>query len=208
MALIATKTTKNSIPPLAPDTYTARCIGVVDLGEQHSETFNNYAHKVLLIFEVCGETVDVDGEAKPRWLSKDFTLSLSEKAALYKTITTWFNRPPSDIELRDGFDLSLLLNRPAMLSVAVTEKGDAQYNNITAITAVPKSITVPEATSDQLWFDISEWDQATFDKLPVWMQERIKASTEYRTKLPQGTTEIDIPADNTGAGDPNGDIPF
>lgn len=204
MSLIAKKTTKNTIPPLAPDTYTGRCIGVVDCGEQHSETFNNYAHKVLLIFEVCGETVDVDGEAKPRWLSKDFTLSLNEKSSLYKTVTTWFNAPPAE----DEFDLALMLNRPAMLSVAVTEKGDAQYNAITAITAVPKSMKVAEAISEQLWFDISEWDQDTFDKLPVWMQERIKSSTEYRTKLPQGTADIDIPETVDDAGDPNGDIPF
>jgi hypothetical protein len=193
MALIAKKTSGNTVPPLAADTYTARCIGIVDCGEQHNETFNNYSHKVLLLFEVCGETVDIDGEAKPRWLSKAYTLSLNTKSAMYKMITAWFNHEPTDEEAANGFDLTLMLNRPALLSVSLAEKEDRKYNSITAITAVPKSIAVPEAESELIFFDISEWDQAVFDKLPTWIQDRIKKSTEYCERMPGGAKEIDIP---------------
>jgi len=192
MSIIAKKTAKSSVPPLAADTYTARCIGVVDLGEQRSEKFNKWQHKVLLIFEVIGEKVDVDGEQKPRWLSNEFTLSLSDKSLLYKTIQTWFNRDLTDAEAGNGFDLALLLNRPAMLTVGIKEKNDSTFNRITAITSVPKSITVPEAESEQIYFDISEWDEEVFGKLPEWMRNRIKNSAEYQQRLPQGVENIDI----------------
>lgn len=197
MAIIAKKSSSD-IQPLAAGVYTGRCIGVVDAGEQYSERYKNWTHKVILIFEISGEKVNVDGEMKPRWLSKDFSLSLSERAALYKMITTWFNREPNEHEMADGFDLAILLNRPATLSVTVVEKNDARFNNITAILSVPASVNVPDAESEELYFDISEWDDAVFDKLPGWMKERIKRSAEYQKRLPQGVENIDIPDEPEG----------
>lgn len=45
--------------------YIATCVGVVDLGEQYSEKFKNYRNEVQFIWELSGETVEVDGEVNP-----------------------------------------------------------------------------------------------------------------------------------------------
>lgn len=73
---------KPKTPPVEPGVYIAICIGVVDLGEQYSEKFKNYANKVKFIWELVGETIEVDGEQKPRQLSKEFTFSISKKGSL------------------------------------------------------------------------------------------------------------------------------
>lgn len=72
---------KPKTPPVEPGVYIAICIGVVDLGEQYSEKFKNYANKVKFIWELVGETIEVDGEQKPRQLSKEFTFSISKRGA-------------------------------------------------------------------------------------------------------------------------------
>lgn len=61
---------KPKAPPVEPGVYIAICVGVVDLGEQYSEKFKNYSNKVKFIWELVGETIEVDGEQKPRQLSK------------------------------------------------------------------------------------------------------------------------------------------
>jgi hypothetical protein len=179
MALLAKKKTKSSVPPLDADTYPAVCIGVVDLGEQHSEMYKNYQNKVMFLFEICGETVDVDGEAKPRWLSKEFTLSLSEKSNLAKTIASW-----TGVELtEDIYDVTQLIGKPAMVVVTVKETDNGTFNDITVIASPPKKMQMPEAESETICFEIENWDDEVFAKLPEWIQNKIKKSTEYQTRL-------------------------
>lgn len=182
MALLAKKKAKSSVPPLAADTYPAVCVGVIDLGEQHSEKFKNYQNKVMFLFEIIGETVDVDGEAKPRWLSKEYTLSLSEKSNLAKTITAWTGREITDDENENGFDVSTLLGRKALVVVTCKENDNGTFNDITVITSPPKMIQIPDAQSEQLMFEIESWNAEVFEKLPEWIQDKIKKSTEYQTK--------------------------
>ena len=168
MALLAKKKAKSTVPPLAADTYAAVCVGVVDLGEQHSEKFKNYQNKVMFLFEIIGETVDVEGEAKPRWLSKEYTLSLSEKS--------------NDDDSDNGYDVTQLLGRPALVVVTLKENDNGTFNDISVITAPPKMMQIPDAESEKLCFVIEEWNDEVFEKLPEWIQNKIKKSTEYQTK--------------------------
>lgn len=60
----------------------AVCVGVIDLGEQYSEKFKKYSNEVQFVWELAGETVEVDGEQKPRQLSRTFTVASSKKSNL------------------------------------------------------------------------------------------------------------------------------
>ena len=53
---------KPKLPPVEPGVYIAVCVGVIDLGEQYSEKFKNYRNEVQFVWELTGETVEVDGE--------------------------------------------------------------------------------------------------------------------------------------------------
>lgn len=198
MSLTVKRKKANRIPPLPGGNYMAVVVGVIDVGEQYSERFKNYVNKLLLIFEIPTETVEVDGEQKPRWLSKDFSASLNEKSNLYKTLVSFLGRDLTDEELSQdgsGFDLTSLAGQGCILTVTLDTKEDGeQKNSIKQIGGLPAGIPAPHTDSELLLFDIDDRDDAVFEKLPGWIQEKIKKSTQYRQDLP------DEPLENPAAG--------
>ncbi len=209
MSLKAKRKPANNIPPVDGGTYMAVCIGVIDLGEQYrqfeKQKQGRYVNECMFIFEIPSERVQVDGEDKPRWLStKRLTVSLHERSALYQMLTSWRGRPLSDAELDptgDGFDLSQMLGAGAMLSVSVVERDDgSRHNKIEAVTGFPKGIEVPKVESEPLLFDADEPDMDMLEKMPEWIQDIIRKSTQFAENPP----DEKIPDENTGV-DPAGE---
>lgn len=189
------------IPPVPGGTYLALCVGVVDIGEQYQQNFKNYQNKLMLIFEIPDETVVVDGEEKPRWLSKEYTASLNEKSALYKHLVSWRAKPFTEDELAedgDGFDVRSMLGQACMLTVIVKDVEGGQYNRIENISALPKGIPAPRTESDLLAFDMETREQDVFDALPEWIRNKIRKSTEYAGKPPEEA--LDLPEEEAVEG--------
>ena len=113
--------------------------------------------------------------------------------------TSWRGRPLSDAELDpagDGFDLSQMLGAGAMLSVSVVERDDgSRHNKIEAVTGFPKGIEVPKVESEPLLFDADEPDMDMLEKMPEWIQDIIRKSTQFAENPP----DEKIPDENTGA---------
>lgn len=202
MSLKAKRKPANNIPPLDGGTYMSVCVGVIDLGEQYrqfdKQKQGKYAEECMFIFEIPSERVQVDGEDKPRWLSsKRYTVSLHERSALYQMLTSWRGKALSDAELDpegDGFDLMQMAGQGAMLSVSVAEKDDgSRHNKIEAVTGFPKGIPVPETESEILVFDADDPDMEVFGKLPEWIQDVIRKSTQFADNAPD--EKVDIPPD-------------
>lgn len=178
MSLVMTKK-GTPIPPLESGVYAAHCIGVIDLGEQLSEQFKKIQHRVLLVFEVVGETVTQDGEEKPRWLSREFGASLNEKANLYNALIAWRGKPFTDVEL-EGFDLGEMLRKPCQIAVEVVERNGKTFNQIRSIVGPPKGVKLAPTASELLHFDMDVPEtHAAFDKLPEWMRARILRSPTW-----------------------------
>lgn len=189
MSLKAIRKKGGSVPPLDGGTYPACCVGVVDLGEQYEkymgEKNGKYISKVLLIFEVLGETVEVEGEQKPRWLSAEYALSLSQKANLYRDLVSWRGRDFTEEELA-GYDLSRLAGEKCILTVIVKETKDGgQYNRITGIAGAPRGIQIGDPESEILIYDIDERNEEVFDKLPEWVRKKIQKSTQFALEPPE-----------------------
>lgn len=182
---------KPAIPPVEPGTYFAVCIGAVDLGEQET-TYNNktkYTNQLQIIFELPSELIEIDGEEQPRQLSRRFAVSLSTKSNLRKFIETWYGKKFTDDAIRE-FDTRELLGKPAMLSVVLSEDGN--YANIAGAAALPKGMEAPKAKSELIDFDVEEWDDEAFQKLPEWLQELIKKSTQYKSDhLPEDEVSVE-----------------
>lgn len=133
MSLVVKETGGVGAAPIEPGSYPARCVGVVDLGVQHNEFTGKDQEKVRLIFELPSERVQVEGEDKPRWLSKPYTASLHEKSSLRQDLDAWRGRAFTPEELA-GFDLSNVLGAPCLLSVTRQEgKGGRFYAKIAGI---------------------------------------------------------------------------
>lgn len=181
---------KPKIPPVAEGVYMAICVGIIDLGEQYSEMFKSYSNKVKVVWELMGETVEVDGEQKPRQLSRDFTISSSQKAKLREFISTWVTKTFSDEEFAE-FDLFDLLGRACQVSVVHNETHE--YANVNSVMAIPKGFPVPTTTTELIKWDMQAWDDEAFAKLPEWYQEQIKKSTEYqKDHAPETTVEVKV----------------
>jgi hypothetical protein len=186
-------------PPMPAGTYTAICVGVIDIGEQHNTKYNNYQDKVMLIFEIPSETIEINGEKKPRWLSQELSASLNEKSKLYKMLRSWRAKDFTDAEL-EGFQLSEMAGKGCMIAVTLTEKDGVQYNNIDSVMGLPAGIPLPALQNDILIYDIDDPDQDIFDKIPPWIQDKIKKSTQYQKNLPE--EKMDIPkTDEPNGGD-------
>ena len=166
------------MPPMDAGVYFAVCVGIVDIGHQYSEKYKKSSPKVILIFEIPSERIEIDGENKPRWISGTYTNSLSKKAKLTESLIAWRGRNFTDPEL-ENFDLSAMIGQPATVQVVQNENNGAVYANIAGITGLPKGVPVPTAENEFLVYDIDDPDDAVFEKLPEWIRDRIKASDEY-----------------------------
>lgn len=168
---------KPKAPPVEPGVYMAVCIGFIDLGEQYSEMFKSHSVKGMYVWELPGETIEIDGEQKPRQLSKEFTISSSNKGHLRKFIESWNGKSYSDDEFLE-FDLFDQIGKPCQLNVVLNET--KEYSNVDNLMPIPKGFPAPTTDTKQIRWDMEQWDDAVFAELPEWIQDKIKKSSQYQ----------------------------
>ena len=79
-----------------------------------------------------------------------------------------------------------------MLGVSVVEKDDgSRRNKIEAVTGFPKGIAPPQPESEILVFDADDPNMEVFGKLPEWIQNIIRKSTQFADNAPD--EKVDIP---------------
>ena len=179
---------KPKVPPVEPGVYMAVCIGFVDLGEQYSEKFKSYSNKGMYIWELPGETIEVDGEIKPRQLSKEFAISSSNKSNLRKFIESWNGKSYSDEEFLE-FDLFDQIGKSCQLNVVLNET--KEYANVDNLMPIPRGFPAPTTDTQLIRWDMEQWDDEVFAKLPEWIQEKIKKSSQYQMEhAPNTTVEV------------------
>ena len=198
MALKVKDRAKPKLPPVEPGVYLAVCVGVIDLGEQYSEKFKNYRNEVQFVWELAGETVEVDGEQKPRQLSRTFSVAASKKSNLRGFLGGWNGVQYSDEQFQD-LDLFGQAGRPCQLNVVLNDTGE--YANVDSVIPLPKGMPAPQAVSPPRLWNMDEWSDEKFSALPDWVQEKIKKSTQYQ-KDHTPTDPVDFPVQTSG---PQGD---
>ena len=173
MGLIAKNEQKMEIKKIEDGVYTAVSIMLIDLGIQNNVTFNKKQRKFMIVWEILGETIEINGEELPRIISKEYTLSLGEKSTLRKDLQAWRGKAFSADEL-EGFDLINILNVPCQIQIINVENNDKTYPNIAAIMAMPKGMKV-DGADETIYFNTYEpetWN--TFGKIPKWIQDKIR----------------------------------
>lgn len=220
MSIIASAEPTSHREPVPEGQYTATCVAIIDLGMQYNETYQKSNRKVLLMWELHDESLDIeiDGEKKPRLMSKQYTLSLNEKSRLYQDLNAWRGRNFTEEELK-AFDLKNVLGVPCLMQIIHTKKGDKTYSDISSLMRIPKGMNAPNPRMPLVYFDI---DTSTpearihalksikedLPKLPEWVQKRIQESETARELL-----EPPIDQAPSGSGDfvevdGEGDLPF
>ena len=182
---------KPKAPPVEPGVYMAVCVGFIDLGEQYSEKFKSYANKGMYVWELPGELIEIDGEQKPRQLSKEFTISGSSKSNLRKFLESWNGKSYSDDDFLE-LDLFDQIGKPCQLNVVLNET--KEYSNVDNIMPIPRGFPAPTTDTKHFKCDMAHWDEAVFAELPEWIQDKIKKSTEYQKEhAPDTPIEVKAP---------------
>jgi hypothetical protein len=217
MALIAKESGGGTFTPVPQGMHLARCYRVVDLGTQKSEYLGTIKHlpKVMLQFEVHGEDENgkpiVTAKNEPMSISKNFTLSLAEKATLRKDLQTWRGREFTQEELR-GFELKNVLGAWAMISVIKAAGSNGkEYTNIAAIMSVPPAIKkagLPEGFNTPGIFSIDEPDMTMFDTFSDGLKQKIQGSPEWQSRGGSSAPAQKQSSEGSGFDDMDDDIPF
>ena len=214
MSLVAKENNSEStFTPVPPGMHLARCYRIVDLGTQKSEWQGEvkHLHKVMLQFEVHGEDENgkplVTNKGEPMTISKNYTLSLGEKAALRKDLQTWRGKDFTPDELR-GFELKNILGHWAMLSVAKSTGGNGkEYTNIMTVNPVLASVRkagMPEPFNETGLFYIDNPDMEMFETFSRNLQEKIQSSPEWQARSKHAAK----PKGGSGFDDLDSDVPF
>jgi hypothetical protein len=144
-----------------------------------------HQRKIMMQFEVHGE--DESGPLKtdndePMSISKNYTLSLGEKAGLRHDLQAWRSREFTEEELK-GFNLKNVLGAWCMLTVTKERGRDGkEYTNISGISPVPKALktSLPEPHNDLAIFSLDAPDFALFESLSDRIKAKIEASPEWK----------------------------
>ena len=127
---LTVKETGEGFKQVAPGTYPARCIKVIDLGTQHGEYQGKPTTKqqIMVTWELPTELIEEgDFAGQPYAVSKFYTASLGEKANLRKDLEAWRGRAFTETELA-GFDVKAILGKSCMVTIIPSE-GDLRITN-------------------------------------------------------------------------------
>lgn len=204
---IIVKAPKNEggFPPIEAGSYRAICYGLIVEGTFFNPVYEKTSKKVRIMWELPDERITVDGEDKPRAISAEYNLSLHEKSALYSMLIGWRGRDFTPEEL-EGFDLVNIVKAPCLISTTIgtNPKTGKEYANVSAVGRLPKGMIVPKDTENPVViFDITNRDCPLEDmeKLPEWIQNRIKDSVEYKERTDPSVDEYAVVSNDE-------DLPF
>jgi hypothetical protein len=179
--LVATKSQGKLIPE---GVHQAVCFAIYDLGTQYSKMFDTEAHKVLIQWEVPDARIEVNGVDLPMAISKQYTLSLNEKANLKKDLDSWLGKTNEK-----SVGLKQLLKKNCQLLISHVDKDGMTYANITAIMALPKGVQPLEPENPVRFYSLEDGDNFP-EGTPDWIIRVIKESKEYKMQRFNETDEL------------------
>lgn len=175
---------KPSIPALESGVYMGYLVWAIDMGEQRSEVYKKYQDRLLLGFEICGESIERGNGAEPRMLSKGYTATFGKKSNLRKDLQDLRGRDLTDSELDSGLNIADLLGTPLQLNVTVSDEG---RNNVSTLMRLPKGVKIDKRRMDLKRFDIEQSaEELEALELPQWIADQISKSTQWQKRSANG----------------------
>lgn len=190
--------------PCPAGTHLATCYEVIDFGSHAFQEGDPRKPQIWIGWELCEEVMD---DGRPWVIGRQYTLSSFETAKLRTHLEAWRGSPFKDEDFgpQGKFDIRNLIGASCLINVehVVNAKGVTK--------AKPAAVMVPQKgtprkikpTNPQVYFslDPAEFDVATYDGLPEWMQDKIAKSPEWAAlRAPAGavddepeSVEVDVP---------------
>jgi len=191
--------------------YLARCYQMIELGtiKESFQGEDKMLHKVRIGWELPTEKKVFSEERgeQPCVISKEYTLSMNEKATLRKMLASWRGKDFTEAEAK-SFDITKLLGVACMLNII--EKPSAKdasvvYNEIASVSPMIKGMDCPPQVNPSFVFELDNFDKAKFESLPDFIKDKIKTSEQY-AKL-KSPTETHISSNHASSVEED-EIPF
>lgn len=191
--------------PMEAGSYAARCFSMIEIGTVNEviEGKEKTLQKVRLGFEFPTETrvFKEENGPQPYTISKEFTLSMHEKASLRKFLEAWRGRKFDESEAKK-FDITVLIGKECLLSIIHKESKGKTFEEISSVSLLPKGMVCPPAVNKTCILSYDNFDKAIFDAQPDFIKDKIKSSSEY--KALQQPTEVG----NSASQEDHRDLPF
>lgn len=184
MSLTVNENPTSSISPIAEGTHLGVCNMLVDLGVQYNETFKNSSRKVLIGWEIPGETIELEDGTHNRSITQRYTASLNESSNLRRDLSAWRGRDFTEAELEE-FNLRNIVGASCLLNIIHRTRNGKTYANIQSIMALPKGMQNGKAEEPVIIFDLDDATEEDIDKLPKWIAEVVRKSATYQEKIAQ-----------------------
>jgi hypothetical protein len=124
-----------------------------------------YQPMVYVQFEFPTQRIDINGESKPRWQSKEYNVTSS--GAIAKLVEAL--SPGSQ-------NISDILGKPCLVQIGSTSGGKAK---VTTVTPPIDGMTVGELENPTKVFDMDAPDLEVYNSLPNFIKNKIKAAKNY-----------------------------
>lgn len=162
--------------------YLARCYKMVDIGTQRIHTAkwgDKEVRQVIITWELLqdddGKPVFMEDGKSVFSVSQKYTLSMNKKSNMRKDLDSWRGVPFTEEEAAE-FDITKLLDKFCKLQVVHNKQGDKTYSNVNSIMNTSKTA---KGVNEVVGFSIDDPDMEVFNKLPEWLQDKIRESAEW-----------------------------
>lgn len=207
---IATSEKEEKQRPIPPAGQTlGKCIQVIDLGTQTGSFEGKpiVQRKIWMSWELPKHRAKFseDKGEQVMVISQEYTNSLDPKSNMRKMLDSWFAKEIKEMPVERA---KKLLGMPAMVQIA--HAPSKKNTAITKASVAQKGISVfplgpdlkvdKKTENEQVYFDLDadQYSDESFNKVPQFLQEKIKKSPEYQ-KLKEGAPASNAIVDAQGA---------
>lgn len=157
----------------------ARCIKFIDLGTQ-TGTYNGKtttARKLMLYWELLGDQRKNNGS--PFVVSKFYTMSMHERAALRKDVEAWRGEPFVG-KSAYAFDVLSVLDQYCRVWVQHSMGSSGMRANVANVLPLPDDYARPEPVNAVAKFTLQDPDFDVFLDLSQGVRNMIESSPEWK----------------------------
>lgn len=158
---------------------------------------------VFITFELPNETIEIekDGETNemPRWISKEYAISLHEKSGLRALFSVLGLNIEKD-------DLDKAMTKACLINIGTTSGGK---DKITGVSKLMKGMSAPELINEPKYFDPYNPDMEVWESLPQFLKDKIQEAHDYSTMKLAKILDTEVSSeDEPDNEDFDDDIPF
>ncbi len=190
--------------PVPAGMYPARLYKIIHYGTIAGGYEGKLTNTIRFDWELPTKMKVFDPEKgeQPLSISKEYTLSMNEKANLCKDIESWEGKKFKLDSEAESYDILELIGKECMINVAhKTAKSSGNvYAYVASVSPMPEGYECPLAINPPFIWDYSDnFDLNVLDNLHEFFQNKIRSSAEFGAKIdpvdtqdapyPEGTDE-------------------